>query len=168
MANSTFAVAIGKGSNPRMIRGLKSGRILHAWAPWLFWRQVITLADFTPAAATSQDLNLHTLFPNNLFPANVIRGPGVLRQLAAFGGGSISAFTAALGDDDNDGIVTATNMFTGQANGYKASTVSAAEYAPRVETDYIPHVGLASTSANLSALTAGSLEAIIAYRPLPA
>ena len=176
MANSTFAIAIGKGSNPRMVRGFKSGRILHAWSPWLWYRQIVRVGDFVGAAATSQAIDLHVYNPNNLFPANVLRGPAVLKLSRDFAGGAVSAATGEIGDAGaGTGLMTAQSIFTGAKAalidpdpGYLPSTVGAGEYAERVEPAFIPQFTIRTTTANVVALTAGEAEIFIGWRPLPA
>jgi hypothetical protein len=113
---------------------------------------------------TAQEIDLHTALPTYLFPSHVMRGEAWIRCRTGFTGGSVSAITAELGDtNDPNGLVTATSVFTA---GY-ASTPSAAEYANRVESAFIPTLTLTSTNGNLDTLTAGLLEIGIRYALLP-
>lgn len=171
MANSAFALRIGarNGSNAGVVRALKSNRIPHAFTGPFTWytRFAITSAG-TLSAATSQEFDLHTYAPYNLFPANVVRRVPFLYLATPFSGGAVSAATVELGDaNDPNGLHTAVNVWTGATTGYLANTVSAAEYAPRFEAAFIPSITLRTTSANVSALTAGVLWVGIKFEPVP-
>jgi hypothetical protein len=171
MANSQFPLRIGarNGSNGGVIRSLKSNRIPHAWAPRFWWYQKF---DILEAGAldgdTSQRFDLHTYNANNLFPANVIRTAPLLYLGEAFAGGTVNACVGILGDaNDDNGLHTSTNIFTGATLGFLANTTAAAEFAPRFEAAFIPQLGINTTAGNISALTAGELWVAIGFRPVP-
>ncbi len=171
MSNSTFPVRIGarNGSNAGMIRSLKSNRVPHAMVGPFFWYQKFDiLRAGTLDADTSQTFDLHTYNPANLFPANVIRGVPMLYVGELFAGGTVAACTASIGDaNDPDGLHTAVDVFTGSALGYRANTVSAAEYARRFESAFIPTLTIDTTTGNVNALTTGELWIGIAFYLVP-
>ena len=171
MANSTFPLRIGarNGSNGGVIRALKSNRIPHAAAFKFWWYQKFDiLRAGTLDADTSQDFDLHTYNPYNLFPANVIRSKPLLYLAEVFAGGTIAACTCSLGDaGDPDGLQTSTNIFTGQSLGYKANTTGAAEYADRFEAAFVPLLQVNTTTGTVAAHTTGELWAMIGFSPVP-
>jgi hypothetical protein len=142
-----------------------------------YWRRELRIGDFTAAAATSDEVALYAdltalalgrLGQSGDFPANVWINvaPPYLRRITAFSGGAVSACTIEFGDnDDPNGLLTATNVFTGAAAGI-ITTSGAAQYAARFEADYAPVVIIRTTSANVSALTAGACEIVIPYVPM--
>jgi hypothetical protein len=139
-----------------------------AWGPLQWWSE---LFDITRAGTLDADgdqtFDLHTYNPYNLFPANVLRGPAVLRPLTNFAGGSISALTGQLGDaGDTDGLVTASALHN--TAGTAIGTPLAAEYATRPESAFIPTLRLLSTGGNVSAATAGRVLCCILFRPMVA
>lgn len=171
MANSIFPLRIGarNGSNGGVIRALKSNRIPHAFAPRFWWYQRfdITLAG-TLDADGIQEFDLHTYNPNNLFPANVERTLPMVYVRELFAGGAVSACTYEAGNaNDPNGLHTAVDVFTGSALGWRANTTGAAEYAPRFEAAFIPSITIRTTTANVAALTAGSLYQVIGFNPIP-
>jgi hypothetical protein len=169
MANSRYPVTVGakNGGNGAQLRALRSG-MGWAWGPAQWWSEIF---DITRAGAldadTDQTFDLHTYNPNNLFPANVFRGPALLRPLTNVGGGAISAVTAQLGDtNDTDGLVTASAVHN--TAGTIINTVGAAEYASRVEAAFIPTLRLVFTGGNAAAATAGRILCCILFRPIVA
>jgi hypothetical protein len=137
------------------------------------WRRNVRIGDFTAAGATSQALNLFTGLTTAAlsragqsgdFPANVELNvlPPYLRLVTPFAGGLVSACTIELGDaGDPNGLVEARNVFTGATTGiiYGAG----AEAAVRLESAYTPTITIRTTSADVSALTAGEIEIVIRY-----
>lgn len=115
------------------------------------------------AAATSQEIDLHTALDSYLFPSDVMRGQAYIRRLVAFD--SVTTPTAAIGDTtDPDELLTATAI---DATGL-ASTPAAAAYASQVEAAFIPTLTLAAgVGNNFDTVTAGSLEIGIMYAPIP-
>lgn len=172
MANSTFPLLIGarNGSNGGVVKALGKGRLQHAWAPRFWWYQKFDIRDVQVAldADTSQRFDLHTHNPDNLFPANVKRSMPLFFLSEVFDGGSISACAGILGDaNDDNGLITTTALGQGETLTYKASTVGAAEYAPRFEAAFIPQLGLDTTGGNISALTTGIVWVAIGFEPVP-
>lgn len=171
MANSQFPLRIGtrNGSNGGVVRALKSNRIPHAFAgPYVWYQKFDILLAGTLDADGVQEFDLHTYNPNNLFPANVMRGVPMLYLREVFAGGTVNAATVEMGDaNDPNGIHTAVSVFTGATLGYLANTVGAAEYAPRFEAAYIPTITLRTTAGNISALTTGELWVGIKFEPVP-
>lgn len=170
MANSDFPLVIGarNGSNGAAMRALKTGRVPHAFAGPFWWYQKfdITRAGTLDADGV-QEFDLHTYNANNLFPANVIRGVPMIYLAEVFAGGTVNACTVEMGDaNDPNGLHTAVNVFTGATLGYLANTVSAAEYAPRLEASFIPTITIRTTAGNISALTTGELWVGIKFAPV--
>lgn len=138
------------------------------YAPTYWYRYVCSISGgaigaTTLAAATTHAIDLHTAFPSNLMPEGVFIHGCVLKLNTAFAGGAVSAVVASVGDAANDDEwIDGQDVFTG------ASTVPASDtldtdavsaIAPGVYEDaYIPILTLDTTSANVNALTAGSLE----------
>jgi hypothetical protein len=155
MANSDFPLVIGarNGSNGAAMRALKTGRVPHAFAGPFWWYQKfdISLAGTLDGDGV-QEFDLHTYNANNLFPANVIRGVPMIYLSEVFAGGTVNACTV--------------DVFTGATLGYLANTVSAAEYAPRLEASFIPTITIRTTAGNISALTTGELWVGIKFAPV--
>lgn len=142
-----------------------------------YWRRELRIGDFTAAAATSDEVALYADLTalalgrqgqSGDFPANVWINvaPPYLRRITDFSGGAVSAATIEFGDtNDPNGLLTATNIFTGAGAGI-VITSGAAEYAARFESAFVPVVIIRTTSANVSALTAGACEIVIPYIPM--
>jgi hypothetical protein len=147
------------------------------WAPTYWWRYVCeisgtTLGATTLAGATTQEFDLHTAFPSHLFPEGVLIHGCVLRLVTAFSGGAVSACVASVGDTGNaDEWIDAQDVFTGASavpESDTADTDAVSAIAPGVyENAYIPTLTLDTTSANVSALTAGSLEIFFLLSDFP-
>ena len=142
-----------------------------------WWRKEVRIGDFTAAAAVTQEIDLHDDLTtaaqdrkgqSGLFPANVILPFGAyLRRITDFSGGAVAPATASIGDTgDDNGFLTATNIFTGAGAGF-VMTSGAAQFAARPEAALIPTLALITTVANIDALTAGALEVAIPYYLLP-
>lgn len=174
MANSTFPIPVGvlNGGNGAIARAIAKRRLSWIWDGGRFWwyqriRIVGGAIGATAlAGAANQTFDLHTAFPANLFPSNVIRLDCTYQKLAtAFAGGAVSACTGEIGDaGDTDGLLTATNIFTG-ASTARANTVGAAENASRNEEAFVPTYRIVATTANVNALTAGALTIYIPFLP---
>ncbi len=118
------------------------------------------------AAAVTQEIDLNVAFPNNTFPTNVQRGEAYIKREVDFSGGTITAINASVGDaNDPNGLVTATNIFTGAGEGYFGSP-AAAEYAMQPESAFVPTLTLDTTGDNVADVTAGRLVVVIPFRPL--
>jgi hypothetical protein len=171
MANSTFPINIQPGglSNPAIIRGWKDGSI--GYPPgFQFWHRTrvkFARGEFTPAAATSQEIDLNVTYASlqKRFPANVQRMPGsFVNVLVPISGTAIVAATAELGDNgDPNGIFTASGVWTG-VSGRLASTPGAAENTARPEPTFAPTLTIRLTGANMTAIEAGDLVCCIPYR----
>ena len=139
----------------------------HAFAPMHWWSKRIELTSLTLPAATTGAFNLNTLFPNDAFPVNCVRGTPLLYVETPGSGGAITALTAALGDaGDPNGLMTSQDVFTGVSGGVIDTTGAEFEDAP--EAAFVPQLTLDSTDGNLDAITAGVLHAVIGYRLFPA
>ena len=169
MANSTFPIRIGarNGSNGGVVRALKSNRVPHGFAPRFWWYQRFVISSAgTLDADTDQEFDLHTYNANNLFPANVERTLPLVYLVTPFTGGLVSACTYEAGDaNDPNGLHTAVSVFTG--SGWLANTTGAAEYARRLEAAFIPSITIRTTTANVNALTAGTLWQVIGFNSIP-
>jgi hypothetical protein len=167
-----FPVKLGarNGGNARVFNGLRSGVFRDAFTAAWWWQQRVKRGDFTAAAATSQNVSLHTVYPNNLFPTNVDRSTPMIYVVTPLAGGSISASTITLGDAaDADGLITSTSIFTG-VSGYlppnlTSQVPNAAEYPDRFEAAFSPQFTLGSTGANLSTATAFEFVVMIKFSP---
>lgn len=143
------------------------------------WRRNFRVGDFTGAGATSQEINLFSGitsaalaragqagdFPSNVW-CNII--PPTLRVITPFAGGSVSACTIEFGDaGDPNGYLVASDVFTGIASGTLYTQTSAAQEGIRPETAFAPTLTIRTTTANVSALTAGEAEVVIYYVTFP-
>lgn len=163
-----FIVRLGsRGCNADMVRAIESGAFPYPIRFRTWWHQRVRLRDFTPAAATSQALNLNTLFPKNEFPPNVDLLEGHQIKIIALGAGSgITGITVRLGDtNDNDGLLTASNVLGGGAAvGDILQTPAAAEYGNRPESNFVPLLTVATVGGgNISAFTQFDVEALICW-----
>lgn len=169
---SNFPVKLGarNGGNARAFNGLRSGVFRDAFCGGWWWQQRVKFGDFSLSAATSQNVSLHTVYPNNTFPTNVDRSTPMIYVVTPLAGGAISASTITLGDSgDGDGLITATSIFTG-VSGYlppnlTSQAPSAAEYQDRFEAAFSPQFTLATTSANVNAATAFEFVVQIKFHP---
>ena len=167
MANFPIRLS-GRHAAPETMRAMFSGLVQHAYRPRLWWRQTIDVADFTGAGATTQELDLNVLFPNNTFPNNVDLEEGVIvHNLVLPVGTSITAVTVEVGDtNDPNGLLTASNVLgSGAAVGDVLNTPGAAEYARRPESAFVPTLTINTTGANVSALTAFRVQVCIPWTP---
>lgn len=166
-----FPVKFGhRGSARELFRALLHGLIPWAWRPRFWYRQVVTIDDFTPEGDTDQLLTLNTLFPRNTFPTDVDLLEGTtVENIVLPAGTGITALTIRVGDaGDDDGLLTVSNLLgSGAAEGDILNTPGAAQYANRYESAFSPQVRLVSTGGNLSALTAISFEVCIPWTPRP-
>lgn len=166
---SAFPVKIGpRGtSNARVLRSIKSRRIPYPLALTFEWRFRLRYTDFTPDGDTAQVLTLNTLRPSNAFPTNVRIMPGAgIYVHTAFDGTDMTAFTVRLGDtNDDDGLLTDTDI-EGAAAGWQI-TEAAAEWESYLdESAYSPLLTIATTGANIDAITQGDCTIVIPFRPL--
>lgn len=157
----------GRSANPVIHRLRMSGRFPWLERPLFVWELLITIGDFTGAGAASQELDLAALYPNFTFPTDVWLEPGHhIVPVTAFAGGTVNACTLELGDTgDPNGLVTASNVFTGVTTGVSVATPSAAEYALRFEAAYLPVATIRTTAGNVSALTDGAALVRIPFTP---
>ena len=106
MANSVFTPYIRKGG-AALAKRLLNGTLGQEPGMPVCWRQVIDFSK-TPGAIgavaldadTSSVVDLHTAFPDNLFPANVIKLGATLYQevLVDDSASALTAATVSLGD----------------------------------------------------------------------
>lgn len=170
MANLTFPIKITSrgGSNREVMEALKTGRL--AYPPgFLYWHRVrlrFAVGDFSPAAATSQEIDLNVTYPNVPFPADVVRCAGTFcRVVTPISGASISAGTIQIGDTaDPNGLQTAVDIFT--AAGVLHSTPAAAENARRGETAFAPTATITLTGGDVDEIEAGEVIIYIPWRKL--
>jgi len=112
---------------------------------------LITVAQFA-----SFDLNVVGKRP---FPTHAIRGICSMERITSFGVGRL----AYVGNTaDADGILESTSVAT---TGRVVAADSVAEYQPRYEAAYLPRLTIELGSS--VALTEGSLEVQIAFKPAP-
>lgn len=167
MANSTLLQFkhTGRGTNRDLLQAIENGQVRGPMVYRGCWTKRVAIGDFTAAAATSQELDLHDDVSNTwLFPADVYLLPGhSLYPITEFAGGGAGSCTGAVGDtDDTDGLVTASSIFTGATLEQPIVTPAAAQYALRHEAAFIPTLLLAS-DVNISLLTAGEVEVRIRF-----
>lgn len=172
MANP-YPIGPGKAA----LANTKIGGGAVGWAPGFNWLWAVDVqikliggvpyvGDVALTAATSQEVDLNVAFPGNAFPANVRINGCYIKRITDFAGGAITALTVQVGDTgDPNGLLTATSVFTGVGAGY-TETTAAAQFAQRLETAFVPTLTLTSTTANLTALTAGRLKVVIPFQPL--
>ena len=125
--------------------------------------------DYTEADG-SQALSLNVAFPQNAFPPEVFILPGAYIDLVeVVAGGVISAATVILGDtNDDNGLLTVSNVFTGATLG-RTVTPDAAEYPDgRYESQFVPLLQLDTTTGTVAAATTGIIDVYIPYALAPA
>lgn len=133
-----------------------------------WWIQRVRYSDYSDAD-TSQSLSLNVAFPHNAFPAAVFILPGAYIDLIeVFAGGSVSAATMILGDtNDDNGLLTSSNVFTGATLG-RTVTPTAAEYPDTLyESQYVPLLQLDTTTDNIDTLTSGIVDVYIPFMLAP-
>jgi len=182
MANSTFPKAfrvvpkIGMG---HLADAIRKGIIPWAWDGGRFlWQQkvkievvggVARVGEVALEADGSTEVDLHVAFPNNMFPADVDiqRGAG-FRRLTTFSGGAINAATITVGDTGAaNGLITSSNVFTGQTTGrHTIRTSGAAQYDLHSELDFVPVIVIATTNGNGADLEQGEVDIVIPFLPL--
>jgi hypothetical protein len=136
---------------------------------WNFWYHQIISFDssfLTLPAATTYAIDMNAVVAQNSFPSNVdILAGTKFRLIEAFAGTGITDFDVEVGDaGDPNGLVTITDVF-GETPAY-FTTPAAAEYADHYAPAFAPEVLWTATGANVSALTAGSMELWIPFRPV--
>lgn len=173
MANSTFRPFVRKGG-AALIKAMDKGSIRYAPAMGFFWSQEIDFAEnpgSVGAVALDADgssaVNLHTAFPDNLFPKNVVVLWAGMYLQTDISGGTISAATVDFGDAGvGDGLIDGTDVFTGAANAWSDDSDEPEEDA-HLETAFVPQLTIATTGGNTNTITAGKLELFIMFVPLP-
>lgn len=167
MANVSFAKWVrmkGRHANPRIHALRTRGQFPWMERPVFWWEVQIDVGDFTPESDTEQTLDLDALYPDRPFVNNVYLLPGAEVVILTLFAGATTC-TIQVGDtNDPNGLVTATNLHTG-TTGVPISTPSAAEYALRSETGYLPIATLTTTVENVDDLTAGSVLVRIPFSP---
>ena len=171
MAKAVHPISPGtfNGGNAAQIQNLRGGAIRDAWLPSLCWSQLVKFDDWTETD-TGEELDLDVAFAGHEFPNNVIRGHSFLQRVTDHAGGGTTAITIAIGDtNDDNGLVTALDVFTGaKATLEFEDTVAAAEVVTsKIELAFIPTALIATTTANIDDMTAGAFIAHIQYWPFP-
>lgn len=165
--NAKVFAELRDGTGPMGDVGVNDGSAIVAKTYW--WRYVCTISDgaigaTALAAATTQEFDLHTAFPDHKFPEKVVIHQCVLKLNTAFAGGAVSAAVASVGDTGNaDEWIDAQDVFTGasttpETDQGDADAVQAAGGFTPFEAAYIPTLTLDTTTADVDALTAGELE----------
>lgn len=118
-------------------------------------------ADLT-AAATTQDVTLYTT-PGPC----VVLGPGAVRSLTVWSGGTVSAATLAIGvDSDPDAILDEIDIFTGAAAAPKVGVAGVLGFAGApLSTGAVIKARIAATGDNVVNFSAGALVAGIRIKP---
>lgn len=161
----------GRHSGPRIVRALMQGQVPYALRPRLWYQQRVTLADFTPAAATSQVLTLDSLFTSNVFPDNVDLLAGACVRNNALPTGTPTGVTLLLGGTfdsgaDDNGLVTSSSLLGGgAAAGDILNTPAAARYGAEACAALDPIVTLGSSGGNLSTLSSIDFTVFIPWSP---
>jgi hypothetical protein len=173
MANSTFRPFIRKGG-AALIHAMDKGNVRYAPAIPFMWSQVVDFAE-SPGnvgavaldADGSSTVNLHTAYPDNLFPKNVVILWAGMYLQTDISGGVISAATVDFGDAGTaDGLLDGTNVFTGATNSWSDDS-DEPEQDAHLETAFVPALTIATTTGNTNTITAGKLELFIMFVPLP-
>lgn len=123
----------------------------------------------TVVRSFSLGITINTLFANDAFPANVLRGEPAMRVDIAFTG--VAGVSAVFGDDNSDGGSAAANglvTITSLTSAGYFSTPGATQYAERVEAAMSPTASFLFTTDPPASLTAGKVTFFLAYYPLPA
>lgn len=170
MANVNFAKWVrmkGRSANPIIHRLRTQGKFPWLERPPFVWECEVAVGDFVGEGDTSQVLDLDALYPKFPFIDEVWLEPGAhIVPLVAFSGGTVNACTVILGDvGDDNGLVTASSVFTGVTIGAPIATPAAAQYALRSEAGFLPILTIVTTAGNVSALTAGRLLVRIPFTP---
>lgn len=154
------------GASADILHLIESSQVHHPWVPGrgFLWRCRVTWEALTDAD-TAQTIVLNTLQPDDPFPQDVARGEAFAILEEVFAGGTIASMTAALGDEDPDGLVDESDVFTGASLGV-IQTPAVAEYSGRIEADLSPEATFTSTVGNVTAATTGSIVFCIFYSPL--
>lgn len=114
------------------------------------------------AGVGPQEIDLHTLFPRLLFPANVRVLRGALVRVRANTAG-LTTCTIQVGDTGAPAeLVTASNLHTGTV-GREIVTPAAVQFEKHFESAFVPTMTLTSTVNNLSAATAGAWDIEIPF-----
>ncbi|MCA9656360.1 MAG: hypothetical protein KC501_41020 [Myxococcales bacterium] len=165
-------------SNGRVLRAVRSGRVPYTLQVKHLYECRIRFGagDFTPAAATSQviDLNSIRFFPP--FPQQVRATDPVIRRLpgtyafvkTGIAGTGITDADIEVGDSvDPNGLLTVSPAYDGD-EGLVAATPAAAENAAREETDFAPTLRVALTGGGLmTAINQGEIYVYIPFEPIP-
>lgn len=176
MAKTDFPLVPGflrNGGASRFLEAFRSsmgGEVIWDGYAFLFAYKIKPVGGFIGAtalaAAVNQTIDLDVAFPRKEFPNNVWVHGAYMRKITDFSGGAIATCTAEGGDaGDTDGLMTATNIFTGAGAGI-VQTPAAAEYARRFEAAFVPVIRIVTTVGNVNALVAGELDYFVRFMPL--
>jgi len=171
MANQQFPIKITPrgSSNRRIIQALKSGRISYPMGLTYWTKYVVRFGagDFAPAAATTQTLDLNTVYPNQAIPVDVFRLPGTfLRAYDPIAGGTIADSDAEVGEDGgaNDSLLTISNI---ASIDIVDSTPGATDNDGRTEETFAPSFTVMLAGGNVDAAVSGRIGVFIPYLKLP-
>jgi hypothetical protein len=171
--NARFPIVLGKRgtSNPRVIAALSSGRLGYTWAGRHLHIVRVRFGgiDFTPAAATSQNIDLNAIAGFAPFPQDTVRRlPGTYAWVeTGIAGTSITVANITIGDEnDPDGLLTSSSALPA-AEGLVVPTPGAAENVARPETAFAPVLRVSLTGGNMTALTTGVVWTVIPFMPIP-
>lgn len=176
MANSRYPVPIGRagsGSSARLIQAHEKGYIPHTVALIEEWRcDFDILLAGTLDEDTTQEFDLHDYIADNptagiLFPANVVRCSPCKVWVELEGDGATTIAVEVGDTGDPNGLLTTSNVHNSGSGVWLASTPSAAEYARRIESAYIPTLSITTTTENVDDLTAFRCTILIPFIKLP-
>lgn len=171
MANVSFSKWVhmkGRAANARIHQLRTQGKFPWIERPPFMWECEVAVGDFVGEGDGSQDLDLDALYGSRFpFIDEVWLEPGAhVVPLVAFAGGAVNAVTFQLGDvGDRDGLVTSSNIYTGVTIGAPIYTPSAAEYALRPESGFLPTFRIVTTNGFVSALVTGRALLRIPFTP---
>lgn len=162
-----FPHVVVRNSNPDLIKKIDTALIRYPYDGGRFWWIKRITHEHLTASATSQELDLNTIFSTDPFPTNVDIMPGsfaVLHEVLA--GASISAATVTAGPNGGteDDLLTSTNVFTGASLGRK-QTPAAALWNGYFAADLDPRIVVATSSDDVDNATTFELSIAIPFLP---
>lgn len=173
MANSIFTPFIRKGG-AALFKRLLNGTIGYEPGMGWYWRCVIDFSK-TPGAIgavaldadTSSTVNLHTAFPENLFPSNVIvHGASIWQEVLVDDAASaltVCTIDVGIAGGDGDFLLAGVDLFAG--TGLKGIQGVGSIFS--TQAAFVPAVTIATTTANGSALSVGRFGIRIYFTPHP-
>jgi hypothetical protein len=167
--NANLQFIVTKRNNADIVNAMIDGRVPGAGLFPFWYTQTIRYTDFGAPAALTSTVTLNTSFPQNEFPANVVRGTTLLERITPFSGGTVATATISIGGvgvggTTTAGLLTATDVFTGSAAG-KVETVAATLFGWRYEPTLSPTVLLTTTVGDIDEVVAGECRIHILCLP---